>query len=115
MVRDTAAATLGRLLPQRASVLTADANGEFTVVAKTGLACQLAHLRAQPGVGAPERAEQIANRSLYFDPAYALPSERVRFRIDGDEWAAVAGTRTDQRGFRGELVYRQIDVVRVVA
>lgn len=101
------------VMPQTASVYTAaPVGGAFSVLAKAGLRCQLAHIGRSPGASGPERAELAGVRVLYWDPAYTLPSEHVRIVVAGQAWNVVAGTVTEQADERNVLQYRKADLVR---
>jgi hypothetical protein len=101
-----------RLMPQTASVYTAaPVGGAFSVLAKSGLRCQLAHVGGA-ATSAPERAELAAVRVLYFDPAYSLPSDHCQVEVRGERWNVVPGTVTDQRDQRDVLCYRKCDLTR---
>lgn len=103
------------LMPQTASVYTEHpTNGDFSVLARSGLQCQLSHMSGATGSTAPERSELAAMRVLYFDPAYSLPSDHCQVEVRGERWNVLAGTVTDQRDESDVLIYRRCDLTRVL-
>lgn len=99
-------------LDQTAIVYTeAPVTGAFTVVAKSGLRCRLAHVRG--GGSQPERAELAALRNMLWEPDYVLP-ETAQVEVDGIRWNPVPGTFGAMRGPSGTVLYRRCDVVRAL-
>jgi hypothetical protein len=103
------------LMPQTASVYTEDpTDGDFSVLATSGLRCQLAHVSGGSATTAPDRAELAAMRVLYFDPSYSLPSDHCQVEVRGERWNVLAGTVTEQRNVSDVLVYRRCDLMRAL-
>lgn len=65
--------------------------GRYTVLLKRDLACRLvipAGLEASSG---DARAEMVAQRDLWFDPAYDMP-EQCQVEVDGVRWQPQPGS-----------------------
>jgi hypothetical protein len=103
--------TLLRLLPERADVYTADADGRFTQLATSGLACRAVLLLRRADMVTIDRAELLAQRTLYFDPDYAL-DERAQVELDGVRWSPIAGSFTAPKDMAGAIAYRACIIAR---
>ena len=72
-------------LDQRATVYTPGPSGDYSVVARTGLACRLALVSADGAGGGAERAELLKARLLLWQEDYVLP-EDCQIEVDGQRW-----------------------------
>lgn len=98
-------------LNKTASVYTPHATtGDYTVLAKSDLACRLAH-KPSPAGAAEERAELVAHRRLLWDEDYTMP-EAAQVLIDGERWNVQAGTVDALTGLDATVIYRRADVVK---
>ena len=104
---------------QTATVYTPNGtDGDFTVTAKTGLACRLAHLSQAAQSPAEERSDPAGRRRLLWDAAYTMPEPAqvvVAGDSGGDRWSIEAQTVEAIRGPYGAVVYRRAAVVRVIS
>ena len=99
-------------LIDRADVYTEHpTTGAYTVLAKAGLRCRMAHVNVRFVTGSADRAEIAALRNLIWEPGYDLPAY-AQIEVGGDRWNPVAGTLKALRGPTGAVVYRQCDVKR---
>src|SRR5687768_7681410 len=71
--------------------------GEYTVVLRQGLKCDLMHLDVGAARNAPDREGLAQGRRLRWDRNYHMP-EDVRLVCRGALWQAVAGTFATIRG-----------------
>jgi len=99
------------MLDAVANVYTASSStGAFTVLHKQGLRCRLSTVSARGAASAPERAELVATRQLFWQADYVMP-ERCQVEVDGVRWNPIQGTAVaPTRG--GIVVYRACDIVR---
>ena len=99
-------------LIDKATIYTRAAlRGRFTVVARSGLRCRLAHVNQRPAATGAERAELAAMRNLIFEPGFHMP-EQCQIDINGVKWNPRAGTFGAFSGPTGAILYRKVDVVR---
>ena len=97
-----------------ANVYTPNAtDGDFTMLAQSGLACRLAVARRGPEDVGGEREDIGARRRLLWEAAYTMPDE-AQVEVGGVRWNVLAGTFSDIRGPDGSVVYRRCEVTKVV-
>lgn len=100
-------------LNKTATVYTPHAStGAYTVLAKSNLACRLAH-KLSPAPGADERAELTARRRLLWDEDYTMP-ENAQVEIDSERWNVQPGTIDKLTDLTSSVIYRRCDVVKAV-
>jgi hypothetical protein len=111
-----AQADLTLALSQTATVYGEDpTTGAYTVVLKTGMACALVEhtlYRAQFAVAGNARAENLGDRTLLWDPAYALP-ETAQLLIGTTRWQPVAGTFVAWPEPPQTPIERRCEVIRI--
>lgn len=86
-------------------------SGPYNNAIKTWLACRLDNVNVQPQATTSERAEAAANKTLLFDPTYAMPASGVQIEVTspiyyaGQRWNLVAGTAKAEipPGFDGPI------------
>ena len=99
-------------LNKTATVYTPHATtGDYTVLAKSNLACRLAH-KPSPAGGAEERAELVARRRLLWDEDYTMP-ETAQVEIDSERWNVQKGTVDKLTDLSSTVIYRRCDLVKV--
>ena len=84
-------------------------SGEYTVLLRSGLRCDLMHLDVGAARNAPDREGLASGRRLRWDRGYAMP-EDVRVFCRGAVWQAVAGTFATVRGPTNTPVERACEV-----
>jgi hypothetical protein len=99
-------------LNQTADVYTPGANGDFTVLAKSGLAVRLAY-RPIAVVGAAERDELDERRLLMWSENYEMPAS-AQVLVDGQRWNVRPGTVGALRGLDDTVIYRRAEVMPAV-
>lgn len=77
---------------QLATVYTPGSGGDYTVTARSNLACRLALVSAESAAGGAERAELLRMRRLLWDVDYALPDD-CQVEVDGQRWNPQVGTQ----------------------
>jgi hypothetical protein len=89
------------VLTQRSTVYSrTGANGPFTTVVKTGLACFLFPVDRQPGATSSQRADLASLRRFMWDATYDLPETGVQIEVTsparyaGRRWNIQSGTHT---------------------
>ena len=98
-------------LDQSGTVYTPNGTtGDYTVVAKSGLACRLAHSAISGDMG-PGRSDQASARRLLWGADYVMP-EVAQVLVDGQRWNIVAGTLAAVRGPSGQVEYRRAEVTQ---
>jgi hypothetical protein len=97
----------------QAIVYTRDPAGQFTVVARSGLACRIAHLRLT-GRTLEERGAQAKLRRFLYDPSYQLP-RACQVEIAGERWNPVNDTDAAPRGPSGQVHHKSIDLLRAAS
>jgi hypothetical protein len=100
-------------LDQSANVYTPGTNGDFTVTAKSGLACRLAYIQQGGSDIGGERGDIGSRRRLLWDEAYTMP-ETAQVQVDSERWNVLAGTVGAVRGPDSSVVYRRCEVVRAI-
>lgn len=83
------------ILTMRATVYTRAANGQFTVVLHSGLACLLTSLSTGAAVSVADRAALAAQRTFQYDATYDLAEDGVQIAVDafpGKRWNPVKNT-----------------------
>lgn len=101
-------------LDQSANVYTpAPADGDYTVLAKSGLVCRLAYVRHDAVDIGPERADIGSLRRLLWAEAYTMP-DTAQIEVDGERWNVLAGTVGVLRGPTSVAIYRRCDVERAL-
>lgn len=88
-------------------------DGDFTVLARSGLACRLAYIQQGGSDIGGEREDLGSRRRLLWEADYTMP-DTARVVVAGESWHVVAGTFGAMRGPRGEVVYRRCEVVRAI-
>lgn len=100
-------------LDQTANVYTPNGtNGDYTVLAKSGLPCRLAYLPQGQGgsdIGG-ERADTGSRRRLLWAEDYAMPDD-AQIEVEDKRWNVLAGTPGALRGPDSRVVYRRCEVV----
>lgn len=97
-------------LDQTANVYTPGTNGDYTVLAKPGLACRLAYIEQGGSDIGGERADTGSRRRLLWDEDYAMP-DNAQIEVEGKRWNVLAGTPGAIRGPDSRVVYRRCEVV----
>src|SRR5688572_16763891 len=101
-------------LDQTAKVYTADPeDGEYTVLAKSGLACRLVRMTGTVAPAA-ERPELAGQRTLLWLPEYQMP-DTAQVEIDGRRWNIQAGTIDYPRGPVSQKMYGRAGVVEATS
>lgn len=100
-------------LDQSASIYTAGSDGDFTVLAKSGLACRLAYVRHDAADVGEEREDIGSRRRLLWEEAYEMP-DPARVVVDSENWNVLSGTYGELRGPSGAVVYRRCEVERAL-
>lgn len=97
-------------LDQSATVYTPHATtGDYTVTAKTGLACRLAFAASNRPGDLGERADVGERRRLLWAETYTMP-EAARVTIGGKNYNVIPGTVGAIRGPAGAVTYYRCDV-----
>lgn len=101
-------------LDQVMSVYTAGADGDYTVLARSGEACRLV-TRMDKGTEetGDVREDQTGRNRLLWGPDYTMPNV-AQVLINGARWNVVANSQEEGRGLGGVRVYWRCDVVRVI-
>ena len=106
----------GLLLTQTCSVYTrTGATGQFTTLARSGLACRLLHLNTQDSPTGAGRTELAQRRSFCWDPAYTFPAlpTQAQIEVDGLRWNLVNTNAIEtMRWVDGTPAYKRADAVR---
>lgn len=101
-------------LDQTASVYTPNgADGDFDVLAKSGLVCRLAYIQQGGSDIGGEREDIGQRRRLLWAEAYTMP-DTAQIEVEGQRWNVLAGTFGALRGPTSAVVYRRCEVVRVL-
>ena len=101
-------------LDQTADVYTPNGtDGDFTVLAKSGLVCRLATIQVGPASVGGERESVGLNRRLLWAEAYTMPDD-AQIEVDGQRWNVLVGTFAPLRGVDSAVVYRRCAVSKVV-
>lgn len=100
-------------LDQTANVYTPGSNGDFTVLAKSGLACRLSYIQQGGSDIGGEREDIGSRRRLLWHEAYTMP-DTAQVLVDGERWNVLAGTFGAPRGPDSQVVYRRCEVVRAL-
>jgi len=97
-------------LDQTADVYTPNGtDGDFTVLAKSGLVCRLAYIQAGAVDVGDEREDIGSRRRLLWAEVYTMP-ETAQIEVDSERWNVLAGTVGAVRGPDSSVVYRRCDV-----
>jgi hypothetical protein len=104
-------ALLLTLLPERATVYTADADGRYTTLATSSLPCRAVLVVRRADMVTIDRAELLSQRTLYFDPDYEL-DERAQIDLDGVRWNPIPGSFTAPKDLGGVVAYRACTIGR---
>ncbi|MCP4415956.1 MAG: hypothetical protein GY805_04995 [Chloroflexi bacterium] len=97
-------------LDQTAVVYTpAAGDGDFTVEAKTGLACRLTYITSREVDVGDEREDIGSRRRLLWDETYTMP-ETAQIEVDGERWNVLAGTLGTIRGPFSTAIYRRCEL-----
>lgn len=89
-----------------------ESDGDYTVVARAELKCRLANKR-RFGLGdGNERDEEVQNRMVMWQAAYAMP-ENAQIEVDGQRWNVVPDTYEIMRGLGDTPIYRRCEVTQV--
>jgi hypothetical protein len=99
-------------LNQTAAVYTPGANGDFTVLAKSGLRVRLAY-KPTAATGAAERDELDERRLLLWDEDYTMPAS-AQVLVGGQRWNVRPGTVGALRGLDEKIIYRRAEVTAVL-
>ncbi len=85
--------------------------GAYTVSAKTGLACRLAHRGTRSGVTDmnPEREDIGSARRLMWQDSYVMP-ETAQVEVNGERWNVVQGSYSPMYGPGGSVWYFRCEV-----
>lgn len=101
-------------LDQTAEVYTPNGtDGDFTVLAKSGLACRLAYIQQGGTDIGGERADIGSRRRLLWEEAYTMP-DTAQIEMDSERWNVLVGTFGAVRGPNSTVVYRRCEVVRAI-
>jgi len=104
------AALLADTLWEQATVYGPAANGAYTQVLRSALACRRAD--PQPALPAPDRATDVEGRVLYYDAAYAMPRQ-AQVEVGGVRYQVVPGSDVPWPGPGGVIVYRRCQLTEV--
>ena len=112
MVATAPAEIASLLLTNTASVYGRAANGQYTVLLTSGLACRLLHLNSDGAPSGAGRTEFAARRKFVWDAAYTMPAF-AQIEVDGLRWNPVANSAFEtMRWVDGTALYRRVDVIR---
>jgi len=101
-------------LDQTADVYTpAAGDGDYTVLAKSGLICRLAYIQQGGTTIGGEREDIGSRRRLLWDEVYEMP-EAAQIEVDGERWNVLAGTAGALRGPDSTVIYRRCEVSLVI-
>lgn len=100
-------------LDQSANVYTPGANGDYTVLAKSGLVCRLAYIQQGGSDIGGEREDIGSRRRLLWAEAYTMP-DTAQIEVSSERWNVLAGTVGEVRGPDNSIVYRRCEVVRAL-
>lgn len=97
-----------------ARVYTPDpTTGNYTVLAKSDLACRLTLVSAMSVDSGPGRAELVDERRLLWEPSYVLP-DTAQVEVSGLRYNVQPGTLAAVRDPSGAVEYRRAKVVKAV-
>jgi hypothetical protein len=103
-----------------ATVLTRGSGGDFTVSARTGLACRLVNLSGPDPRSSPERAALASAPALIWEAGYVMPDvAQVQITAHPDstlvntKWAPVRGTLSAPADWTNAITYRRAEVSKV--
>lgn len=100
-------------LDQLADVYTANGStGDYTVLAKSGLACRLVASRSS-GSPADERADPVTTRFLMWGAAYVMPAN-VQVVVDSVRYTIEENTVVAVRNGLSQVEYRKANVVTAI-
>jgi len=100
-------------LDQTANIYTPGADGDFTVLAKSGLVCRLAYIQQGGSDIGGEREDIGSRRRLLWEEAYTMP-ETAQVEVSSERWNVLQGTLGAVRGPDSSVVYRRCEVVRAI-
>jgi hypothetical protein len=103
------------LLTQTAAVYGRAANGQFTVLLTSGLACRLLHLNTDDAPSGSARSELAARRRFVWDAAYVFPAlpAQAQIEVDGLRWNPVNTNAIETiRWTDGTACYKRVDCIR---
>ena len=101
-------------LTHTADVYTpAEDDGDFTVLATSGLACRLCHIQHAAADVADERESIGTNRRLLWAASYTMP-DTEQVEIDSERWNVRPGTFGAVNGPLGTVTYRRCEVTKAL-
>lgn len=96
-------------LDQTAAIYTPGSDGDYTVLAKSGLACRLVVTRQNASSPAEERVDPASGVMLLWGPGYTMPGN-AQALIGGSRYNVQAQTAAKIRGASSAVIYQRAAV-----
>lgn len=100
-------------LDQVAAVYTPGGDGDYTVLAKSDLACRLVASRGGAASPADERADMVTQRFLMWGASYTMPSN-AQVVIEGARYGLEDNTLVAVRGLGSQVEYQRVNLVEAL-